>query len=247
VSPPGLAAIIIGNEVLTAKVIEANGALLIRRCKELGIRLASVHVVPDEVDFIIEAVLLARRRASVVITSGGVGPTHDDVTVRAVALALGRKVVVLPELEKVLRDAWPVGEVPSEALRMAEAPAGAELIPLRDSVGRFPVLACDGVYMLPGVPDLFHAQLEAVLARLPMQKLTLRTLFLMARESDLARALDAIALAMPDIAFGSYPTFDLGLDYQVKITIEHADPARVAAATERLRRELPPRSIVREE
>lgn len=244
---PGLAAIIIGNEVLTAKVVEANGALLIRRCRERGVRLVSVHVVPDEVDFIVEAVLLARRRASAVITSGGVGPTHDDVTVRAVALALGRPVVMLPSLEALLRGAWPEGKLPAEALRMAEGPQGAELLEVEGHDTRFPVLSCDGVYMLPGVPDLFRVQLEAVLSRLPGQPLTLSTLFLKTRESDIARALDAVALSMPDVAFGSYPVFDAALDYQVKVTIEHPDAQRVQLAAQRLRHDFPAGIVVREE
>jgi molybdenum cofactor synthesis domain-containing protein len=242
---PGVAAIIIGNEVLTAKVTEANGAHLIRRCRERGVRLVSVHVVPDEVDFIVEAVLLARRRAKYVITSGGVGPTHDDVTVRAVSLALGRPVVTLPKMVTILRDAWGETPPPAEALRMAEGPEGAQLIASSDT--RFPVLMASDVYMLPGVPELFRSQLETVVARLPGQPVSLRTLYLQARESDLARVLDATAAAMPDVAFGSYPTFDATLDYRVKVTIEHADQARVAAASERLRRDFPAGIIVRED
>lgn len=239
----GVAAIIIGNEVLTAKVVEANGAHLIRRCRERGIPLVSVHVVPDEVDFIVEAVQLARRRAAAVITSGGVGPTHDDVTVRAVALALGRPVVTLPRMQAMLRAAWG-SEPPVEAMRMAEAPEGAELLESGDT--RFPVLMASEVYLLPGVPELFRAQLEAVLARLPGEPVVLHTLFLRARESDLARPLDAAAAAMPDVAFGSYPTFDDSLDYRVKVTIEHRDAARVKEAAARLRRDFPAGDIVRE-
>src|SRR5439155_7291018 len=96
VSGSGAAAVIIGNEVLSAKVIEQNGALLVKRLRERGVPLRSLHVVADEIDAIVEAVALARRHARWVFTSGGIGPTHDDVTVRPVAPALGRKVVRLP-------------------------------------------------------------------------------------------------------------------------------------------------------
>jgi molybdenum cofactor synthesis domain-containing protein len=243
-SLPSVSALIIGNEVLTAKVVEVNGALLIKRFRERGVRLQSLHVVVDEVDCIVEALLLARRRAAFVVTSGGVGPTHDDVTVRAVSLALGRRVVTMPRLAALLRQAWGGAEPPQEAMRMAEAPEGSELVESPDA--RFPVLLCDGVFMLPGVPELFRLQLEAVLTRLPAAPVTLRTLFLRSRESDIARALDRVALALPQIAFGSYPTFDATLDHQVKVTIEHLDPGQVEAAAGRLRAELPPGSIVRE-
>ena len=87
--PTASAAVIIGNEILTAKVEELNGAYLIRRLREKGIPLRWVCIVPDEVDAIVEAVSTARSKADCVFTSGGIGPTHDDITVRGVALALG--------------------------------------------------------------------------------------------------------------------------------------------------------------
>jgi molybdopterin-biosynthesis enzyme MoeA-like protein len=129
-------------------------------------------------------------------------------------------------------------------MRMAEAPEGAELIESSDT--RFPVLMASEVYMLPGVPELFRSQLEAVLARLPGEPVVLRTLYLRARESELARPLDAVAAAMPDVAFGSYPTFDDALDYRVKVTIEHRDAARVDEAAARLRHDFPADALVRE-
>jgi molybdenum cofactor synthesis domain-containing protein len=240
-----VSALIIGNEVLTAKVEEANGAHLVRRFRARGIRLQSMHLVPDEVDCIVEALQLARRRAAFVVTSGGVGPTHDDVTVRSVSLALGRRVVTLPRLAELLRRAWgPSTEPPVEAMRMAEGPEGSELVESADA--RFPVLHCDGVFLLPGVPELFRTQLEAVLPRLPGAPLALRTLYLRSRESDIANALDAAARDMPLVAFGSYPTFDAALDHLVKLTIEHLDPVQVEAAAARLRSALPSGAIVRE-
>src|SRR5262245_15654778 len=103
----GAAAVIIGNEVLSAKVQALNGSRLMQRLRERGIPLRSLEVVPDEVDLIVDAVTRARARAKYVFTSGGIGPTHDDVTVRAVALALGRPVVRLPEMERLLAQHHP--------------------------------------------------------------------------------------------------------------------------------------------
>src|SRR5512143_3282871 len=100
--PTGAAASIIGHEVLTAKVVDANGPHLIRRLREVGVPLRSLEVVPDEVDAIVDAVARARGKARHVFTSGGIGPTHDDVTVRAVALALGRRVVRLQEMVELI-------------------------------------------------------------------------------------------------------------------------------------------------
>jgi molybdenum cofactor synthesis domain-containing protein len=241
---PSVAGLIIGNEVLSAKVVEANGAHLTKRLRERGLPLRMMMTVPDEVDAIVEAIEVCRRRAHWLITSGGVGPTHDDVTVRAVALALGRKVVRLPRMEALVTEHY--GErAPAEAMRLAEAPQGAELW---DIPGHwYPVLTCERVFMLPGVPMLFKAQLELVLQRLPTAKVELTNLYLSAGESEIANALDTVALAMPEVAIGSYPTFDPADGYRVKITVEHAERAKVASAVERLEATLPAGSILRRE
>ena len=218
-NPRAVCAVIIGNEVLTAKVVEANGTLLIRRLRERGVELSSVHLVRDDVDELVEQLAACRRRARYVITSGGVGPTHDDVTVRAVALTLQRSVVRLPEMEARIRAYYADRPVPAEALRMAEGPEGSTLLPSEDP--RFPVLECDGVFMLPGVPQLFKLHLEAVLPRLPGKPGQLRQLFLSVGEADIAHALDAVARARPHVALGSYPTWGDSSDHRVRLTVEH--------------------------
>lgn len=239
----GAAAIIIGNEVLTAKVLDANGPLLIRRLREIGIPLRSVEIVPDDVDIIVEAVARARMRATYVFTSGGIGPTHDDVTVRAVALAMGRPVVRLPEMVELIRKRSE--HLTEEALRLADAPEGAELLPQQGSW--FPVLTVDNVFLLPGVPQLFKLQLETVLARLRGTPVHLRNLYVRLGESTIAAVLDRVALDMPHVAIGSYPVFDAGLDYRVKVTIEATEPAPVEDALARIRGGLPADAIVRQE
>lgn len=240
----GAAAVIIGNEILTAKVTDANGPHLIRRLRDRGIPLVSIAVVADDVDAIVEAVQAAHRRAAHVLTSGGIGPTHDDVTVRAVSLALGRRIVRLEEMVRRIRDHYGA-DVPAEALRMADAPEGAEL--WTQEGAWFPVLTCDGVHMLPGVPQLFRHQLETVLARLHGSPVHVRCLYLAASEAEIAGALDAVALDMPEVAIGSYPSFDRTIDYSVKVTVEHASPAPVEEALARLRRTLPEGAVLRVE
>lgn len=239
---PSAAAVIVGNEVLSAKVDEQNGAYLIRALKGRSIPLAWMAVVPDDVDAIVEAIALARHKARWVFTSGGIGPTHDDVTVRAVALALGRPVVRMPEMERLVREHYRERATPA-ALRLADAPAGSQLLFL----GKiwYPVLCCDGVYMLPGVPQLFRQQLDAVLVDLRGAPRALRSVFLDLSEPELAPSLDALALAMPDVAIGSYPTFGDAASYQVKVTVEHADAARVAAAVGQLLASLPANVVLR--
>ena len=173
--PTGAAAVIIGNEVLTAKVVDANGPHLIRRLREVGIPLRTLEIVPDEVDVIVEAVARARLRAQYVFTSGGIGPTHDDVTVRAVALAMGRKVVRLPEMVELIRaegggraDGRGAAAGGCARGRGAPRPAG-ELVPGADGGGR--VHAARRAAALP-------LQLETVLARLRGTPVHLRCLYL---------------------------------------------------------------------
>ena len=239
-----VAGLIIGNEVLTAKVDEANGTWLTKRVREAGLPLSLLAVVPDDVDAIVEVLQLARRRARWIVTSGGVGPTHDDVTVRAVALALGRRVVRLPEIEAMVKEHYGDRFTP-ESLRLADAPDGSELV--RQEGVWYPVLACDDVFMLPGVPELFRLQLETVMGRLPKGSLSTAVLYLSASEPEIAGVLDAVALALPHVPIGSYPNFDEALGYRVKVTIEHAEEAPVREAVQRLEQKLPPGCILRRE
>lgn len=241
---PVVAGLVIGNEVLTAKVEDANGTWLTKRLRERGLGLAMLITVPDDVDAIVEALQLARRRAKWVITSGGVGPTHDDVTVRAVALALGRRVVRLPEVEALVKQHYQE-RATTEAMRLADAPEGSELW-TQEGLW-YPVLACADVFMLPGVPDLFKLQLETVLKRLPCASVATAVLYLSATEPEIARALDSVALAMPHVPIGSYPNFDPELGYKVKVTLEHAQQEPVIEALKRLEETLPPGCILRRE
>ncbi len=236
------AAVVIGNEVLNAQVVDENGAYLIQRMRERGIGLRSLSVVPDEVDAIIDAVVRARRRARWVFTSGGIGPTHDDVTVRAVALALGRRVVRLPEMHALLQAHYPDAHTP-EALRLTEAPEGTQL--LHQDGSWYPVLACDGVFLLPGVPPLFRRQLETVLKTLPGRTLFQRALYLGRGEAEIAGALDRVALQMPGVGIGSYPQYAAGVDHRVRVTVEGLEQAAVDAAVARLEAELPPGAVLR--
>jgi molybdenum cofactor synthesis domain-containing protein len=240
----GAAAVIIGNEVLSAKVQDLNGPRLMRRLRERGIPLRSLEVVPDEVDVIVDAFARARARARYVFTSGGIGPTHDDVTVRAVALALGRPVVRLPEMERLLAAHHPDG-ASGAALRLAEAPEGASLLHQEETW--FPVLRVDeDVFLLPGVPQMFRLQLETVLRGLPGTPLVMRELYLTLRETEFAAVLDRVALDLPGVAIGSYPVFDAELDYQVKLTFEAEAAAQVDEAVRRVRAGIPAGAVVRE-
>ena len=240
----GAAAIIIGNEVLSAKVEDVNGPHLVRRFREHGLPLRAIFVVPDEIEAIVGAVVNARAVARWVVTSGGIGPTHDDVTVRGVALALGREVVRLPRIVELLSKAHS-GAMPAEALRLAEAPDGTELLAPEGTV--YPVLSVEGMFLLPGVPSLFKMQLETVLSSLPKGAVHVRSLYLSQGEAEIAATLDRVALGMPDVGIGSYPAVTSGADHRVRVTVEGAEPERVELVVARLQSELPEGVVLRVE
>lgn len=234
------AAVIIGNEVLSAKVEERNGTWLTHRLRRRGVELRALSVVRDDVDAIVDAVLRARDEAEWVITSGGIGPTHDDLTVRAVALALGRRVCRVEAIEAAIRNrslAEGKGEPSPQAFRLAEVPEGTELI--ENPGSSYPIFRCGPFFMLPGVPELFRRQLEVILPRLAGEALHYRELLVSISESEIAAALDAVALELPHVAIGSYPQFDPAVSYRVKLTLEHESEEEVGRAAAILRARLP--------
>jgi len=243
---PTAVLVVVGNEVLSAQVLDENGPWAARRLRELGVRLLAIYTVPDRVDDVVDAVDRARRQADWVFTSGGVGPTHDDVTVGAVARALGRPIVRSTELLRVIRAIHREhnqGEEPPEAaLRMADVPEGTRLL---GDTG-YPTLVAANVVMLPGVPQFFRFQFERIADRLEAAPFRLACVFLSAGEGAIAPILDRVARAHPAVEIGSYPRFDEA-DYRVKVTLEAKDVARVRAALAALLAELPPGSVIRAE
>jgi molybdenum cofactor synthesis domain-containing protein len=243
---PTAVLVVVGNEVLSAQVADENGPWAARRLRELGVRLLSIHTVPDRIDDVVEAIDGARRRADWVFTSGGVGPTHDDVTVAAVARALGRPVIRSARLADAIRalhrehhgDADP----PEAALRMADVPEGTRL--LGDE--RYPTLVAANVAMLPGVPQFFRYQFDGIAHLLEAPPFRLACVFLSVGEGAVAPLLDGVAHGHPGVEIGSYPRFD-DADHRVKVTLEAKDRARVAAALAALLAVLPSGSVVRTE
>lgn len=244
---PRATLLVVGNEVLSAKVRDENGPWAAERLRDLGVRLAAILTIPDELELLAEVVDRERRRVDWLFTSGGVGPTHDDVTVPAVARALGRELRRLPAMEAALREGhrrWlGVDDVPEAVLRMADLPEGTRLA---GDPGH-PVLVVDNVVMLPGVPRFFRLQFDAFAVELRgAPRFRLATLELTLREDEFAESLADVARDHPDVAIGSYPRFDAA-DHAVRVTFEAIDAARVAAARDAFRAVLPAGAVVRGE
>jgi len=238
--------VVVGSEVLSAKVPDENGPFLAKRLRELGVGLRALVTVADRMDDIVEAVDRERRRVDWLFTSGGVGPTHDDVTVAAVGRALGRPLARLPALEEVIRAIHRrhQGGEPSEAaLRMAVVPVGTELV---GDLG-YPTLRCANVVLLPGVPRFFRYQFERFAPVLSGAPFRLACVYLRVPEDRIALALDEVAHAHPAVEIGSYPRFDEEADHLVRLTVEARDLAAVQAALAALLAALPPEAVIRTE
>lgn len=233
-SDPTAALIVVGNEVLSAKVRDENGPWAAQRLRELGVRLLAIHTVRDRTEEIAAAVNAERGRARWVFTSGGVGPTHDDITPAAVAFALGRPVVRLAALEATIRAMHrrhhEGEEAPAAALRMADVPEGTRL--LGDE--GYPTLAVENVIMLPGPPRFFRFQFEQVAPLLQGPPFRLAAVYLAVGEERFAAELAAVADAHPGVEIGSYPRFDDAADHRVRVTLESRDPVAVDAALQAL-------------
>jgi len=237
------AAIVIGDEVLSGKVRDENGPYLVAKLREAGVPLARILTVSDDIDEIAWAVGSCRGRFAPIFTSGGIGPTHDDLTVAGVARALGRPVVRHPEIEAAIRAHYGAA-LKEEALRLANVPEGAELV--RSARSWYPLIAVDEIFLLPGVPSLFRMHVDGVVERYRGAPFHLRCVYLSAGEPEIAAVLDAIAREHPAVALGSYPRVD-DADHRVKLTLEAQVPAPVEAALEALLARLPREIVIRVE
>ncbi|MGH9799742.1 MAG: competence/damage-inducible protein A [Blastocatellia bacterium] len=223
---PTAAILVIGDEILSGKVEDANARLLIGELRQLGVALRRILVVPDEVADVASAVRELSEQFDHVFTSGGVGPTHDDVTIVGIAAAFGKPVIRHPELERRLKTYFGDGADESK-LRMADVPENAELLEMPD--WRWPVLVCRNVYILPGVPELFSKKFLAIRERFRVEPFFTHAIYTLEEEFDIAEALREVATANPKVAIGSYPNFAT-LDYKVKVTLESKDNAALETA-----------------
>ena len=233
--------ILVGNEILSGKIQDANAAYLCRELRALGVDVRRITVIPDEVDLIAREVAAFSADHDVVFTSGGVGPTHDDVTIEGVARAMGVPVVRHPKLVALLEQFY--GAAVKEAhLKMAEVPDGAAL--LTDENLRFPTILVRNVYVLPGVPEIFRRKFDTIRERFRDAPIHLRNVFVSVGEGTLADYMNELVRDFPDLAVGSYPEFS-NPEYKVKVTLESRDRDYVEQALARFLERLPANAVVR--
>ena len=233
--------VLIGNEILSGKVADQNALYLCREFRTLGVDVRKVSVIPDEVDLIAREVAEFSRAYDWVFTSGGVGPTHDDVTIEGVARAFGRPVVRDASLVAALEAVYQ-GRINDARLKMAEVPQGAELLASDHLI--VPVIVVGNVHVFPGVPEIFRRKFDAIKERFREQPYLLRSVFFQVGEGTLAEHLNAMLRSFPELLCGSYPEFT-NAEYKVRVTLESKEPEYLEAALRDLLSRLPADAVVR--
>jgi molybdenum cofactor synthesis domain-containing protein len=236
---PTAAILVIGDEILSGRTREGNAHFLAGELFARGIDLKEIRVVPDDEDEIIAAVNTLRARVSHVFTSGGIGPTHDDITADAIAKAFGVPLAVREDARALLAERYAnLGVEFNEArLRMARIPDGAVLI--ENPVSVAPGFTLGNVHVMAGVPDVFKAMVAAVMPRIPGGRpLTTASVRMNRPEGDIAATLTALAGRFADLSLGSYPFSNDGKP-GTHIVFRGADPTRVAEAVSAWRTEWP--------
>lgn len=225
------ALVIIGNEILSGRTKDSNAGWIAEKMTGHGVALAEVRVVPDIESRIVEAVNDLRARNNYVFTTGGIGPTHDDITARCVAKAVEQDLERNAEAMQVLLDYYGEEELTEARKKMSEMPVGATLIP--NPVSGAPGFKIENVFVMAGVPRIMQAMLENVIADHIEEgvKVLSNTIACGLPESEVAAALGEIQNKHPQIDIGSYPNFRAG-NRGLSVVLRGTDEVGIKAATE---------------
>jgi molybdenum cofactor synthesis domain-containing protein len=223
--------LVIGDEILSGRTKDKNIGYIAEYLTALGVDLREVRVVPDEEEPIVEAVNALRRRYDYLFTTGGIGPTHDDITADCVAKAFGVPIDHDPRAVAILRERFaPRGIELNEArLRMARIPKGGEII--ENKISGAPAFRIGNVIVMAGVPAIMQAMLDSVAPSLKTgARMLSASIRADLREGDIGSELGAIARAHPGVLIGSYPFFDEKTGPNTNVVVRARDPEQLHAA-----------------
>ena len=236
---PAAGILIIGNEILSGKIVDSNSPYLCSQLRELGVDVERIVTIPDDCDTIAAEVRRMSEAFDFVFTSGGIGPTHDDLTMDGVAAAFGRKVVRSDSMVARIQRAQ--GRAPDEGqLKMAMVPEGATLVDAGDLW--FPAIIVENVFIFPGVPELLRKKFDSIRERFRGVPFLLRRVYVKQLESDLVPALNDLLQEFPELVLGSYPRFREA-DYRVMLTLESRDAEYLQHALDSLLGRIPADAI----
>jgi molybdenum cofactor synthesis domain-containing protein len=222
------ALLVIGDEILSGRTKDVNIGFIADHCTEIGIRLKEVRVVADDEAAIVTAVNHLRHAYTYVLTTGGIGPTHDDITADSIAQAFGVSIDIDPRAVALLRERFAEADLTPVRLRMARIPAGGDLI--ENPVSKAPGFMIGNVIVMAGVPAIMQAMLHAVTPRLRKgRKLISVSIRVNAPEGRVAAPLGDCQRAFPDVGMGSYPFFEDGR-YGTNLVLRSTDVERLKEA-----------------
>jgi molybdenum cofactor synthesis domain-containing protein len=225
------AVLVIGDEILSGRTKDKNIGFIAEHMTAIGIDLKEVRVVPDEEPEIVAALNALRARYTYVFTTGGIGPTHDDITAEAVAKAFGLPIDYDPRAVEILRERLAVtgGEMNEARLRMTRMPKGAELV--LNKISAAPGFMIGNVIVMAGIPQVMQAMLEYVTPQLRTgTAMVSQTVRADLREGDIGTELGVIAKAHGGVVIGSYPFMDEQRRPNTHIVLRSRDPEKLAAA-----------------
>ena len=227
--------LIIGNEILSGKIADTNSSYLCRELRVLGVDVERILTIPDHVDTIAEEVRKMSAAYDFVFTSGGIGPTHDDLTIDGIAKAFGRSIQLSDSIAARIERAQK--EKPNESqLKMARIPEGAQLVDAADFW--FPVVIVENVHIFPGIPELLRKKFESIQDRFQGVPVLLRRVYVKRMESDIAASLHELLGEFPELMLGSYPR--MGEEsFRVLLTLESRDAEYLERALSALLERLP--------
>ncbi len=233
------AMVVIGNEILSGKVTDSNSPFLAKELRAAGVSLERIAVIPDEIALIGSTVADFAALFDFVFTSGGVGPTHDDMTMDGVACGFGVPVVEHVELREMIARAVS-GSLTESHLKMAQIPEGAELVGDHE---HFPTVRMRNVFVLPGIPEIFEAKIRGLRDRFAGDPYYLRQILVSVSETRIADFLNETLAAFPELMLGSYPKF-ANEEYSVRLTLESKNEDYLEAALADLMARMPESYIV---
>ena len=211
--------VIIGNEVLSGKTRDINSHFFCAELRQLGVDVQKISTIPDEIELIGQEVAAFSKHFDWVFTSGGVGPTHDDVTIDGIAHGFGLKVIRHPDIERRMRQRLGI-EVNEARLRMANVPEGAELLATEALFA--PVVKIHNVYIFPGIPKILQERFHAIKESFRDAPYFLKIVYVRQGEGVIAGFMNDLLIKYPQLMLGSYPVLDIP-DYRVKVTLESKD------------------------
>ncbi len=223
------ALLVIGDEILSGRTKDKNIGFVADYCTSIGIDLKEVRIVPDEEERIIEAVNALRTRYTYLFTTGGIGPTHDDITADSVARAFGLPIDVDPRIVEIMKTRYPDRDITPARLRMARVPEGADLVD--NKVSGLPGFRVQNVFVLAGVPSVMQGMFDALAPGLRTgRRMLSETIDAGRPEGVIAEPLGSIQKAHPDTVIGSYPYFEDGR-FATRVVVRARDKAVLAAVT----------------